>query len=161
MYIRKLLDNQCMKRRSVLAASACALLPLSGCVAEPGTNGGLLEVLEAQKPPEATVTPASDERIRSVEPIQTALDRASANGTADLRLDQSEFDAAATALTPLPWYERKGNSPSGIYLRHEDEIFVASLWPYCTDSLLGSAESERGVYGRGGCLNPEDRRGDP
>ncbi len=150
-----------MKRRSVLAASACALLPLSGCVAEPGTNGGLLEILEAQKPSGATVTPATDERIRSVEPIQTALNRASANGTADLRLDQSEFEATADALTPLPWYEREDNSPSGIYLRHEDEIFVASLWPYCTDSVLGSAESERGVYGRGGCLDREERPGNP
>lgn len=152
-----------MKRRSVLTALASStLLSVSGCVAEPGTNGGLLEILEAQKPSGATVTPASDERIRSVEPIQIALDRASANGTADLRLDQSEFDAAATALTPLPWYERNGgDSPSGIYLRHEDETFAASLWPYCADALFGSAESERGVYGRGGCLNPEDRPGNP
>ena len=150
-----------MKRRSVLAASACALLPLSGCVAEPGTNGGLLEILETQKPSGATVTPASDERIRSVEALQTALDRASADGTADLRLDQSEFESTAAALTPLPWYEREDDSPSGIYLRHEDEIFVASLWPYCTDSVLGSAESERGVYGRGGCLDPAERPGDP
>lgn len=151
-----------MKRRSVLAAfSGCALLTLSGCIAEPGTNGGLLEILEAQKPSGATVTPASDERIRSVEPIQTALDRATANGTADLRLNQSEFDATATSLTPLSWYERKEDSPSGIYLRHEDEIFVASLWPYCADSILGSAESERGVYGRGGCLDPGDRPGNP
>jgi hypothetical protein len=149
-----------MKRRSVLAAfSGCALLSLSGCIAEPGTNGGLLEILETQKPSEATVTPANDERIRSVEPIQTALDRATANGTADLRLNQSEFDTTATALTPLPWYEREENSPSGIYIRHEEEIFVVSLWPYCTDFILGSAESERGVYGRGGCLDPEDRPG--
>ena len=152
-----------MKRRSVLAASACALVSVSGCVAEPGTNGGLLEVLEVQKPGEATVTPATDERIRSVEPIQSALDRASTNGTgtADLRLNQSEFDATADALTPLPWYEREDDSPSGIYLRHESEIFVASLWPYCSDSLIGSAESERGVYGRGGCLDPEERPGNP
>lgn len=148
-----------MKRRSVLAACGCALLSVAGCVAEPGTNGGLLEVLEAQKPPDATVTPATDERVRSVDPIQTALDRASANGAADLRLNQSEFDAAADALTPLPWYERGDNSPSGIYLRYDGEIFVASLWPYCADSLLGSAESERGVYGRGGCLDPEERPG--
>jgi hypothetical protein len=150
-----------MKRRSVLAASVYTLLSISGCVADSGTNGGLLEVLEAQKPAMATVTPASDERIRSVEPIQTALERASANGTADLRLDQSEFDATATGLTPLPWYERKDDSPSGIYLRYEGEIFVASLWPYCTDALIGSAESDRGVYGRGGCLDPEDRPGNP
>lgn len=151
-----------MKRRSVLAGlSGCAFLSLCGCVAEAGTNGGLLDVLEAQKPSGATVTPASDEQIRTVEPIQTALDRASANGTVDLRLDQSEFDAIADALTPLPWYERNGDSPSGIYLRHGDETFVASLWPYCTDTVLGSAESERGVYGRGGCLDPDDRPGDP
>jgi len=151
-----------MKRRSVLAAlSGCAFLSVAGCVAEPGTNGGLLEVLEAQKPSGATVTPASDARIRFVEPIQTALDRATANGTADLRLDQSDFDATATALTPLRWDDRQGDSPSGIYLRHEDEIFVASLWPYCADSVLGSAESERGVYGRGGCLDPEERAGNP
>lgn len=52
-----------MKRRSILGTfSACALLQLSGCIAEPGTNGGLLEMLETQKPFEATVTPASDER---------------------------------------------------------------------------------------------------
>jgi hypothetical protein len=151
-----------MKRRSVLAAlSGWVSVSVSGCVAEPGTNGGLLEILETQKPSGATVIPATDERIRSVDPIQTALDRASANGTADLRLNQSEFEAAAAALTPLPWYERKGDSPSGIYLRHGGEIFVASLWPYCADALLGSAESERGVYGRGGCLNPEDRPGNP
>ena len=62
-----------MKRRSVLAATACALLPVSRCVAEPGTNGGLLEILEVQKPSGATVTPASDEQISSVEPIQTGL----------------------------------------------------------------------------------------
>lgn len=151
-----------MKRRSVLAGlSGCAFLSLSGCVAEAGTNGGLLEVLETQKPSGATVTSASDEQIRSVKPIQTALDRANADGTADLRLNQSEFDATATALTPLPWYERNGDSPSGIYLRHEDEIFVASLWPYCSDAVLGNAESERGVYGRGGCLDPDDRPGNP
>lgn len=151
-----------MKRRSVLAASACALLSVSGCVTEPGTNGGLLEVLESPKPAGATVTPANDERIRSVDPIQTALDRASADdGTADLRLNQSEFDATADALTPLPWYERASNLPSGIYLRHDSETYVASLWPYCSDSLIGSAESERGVYGRGGCLDPEERPGNP
>jgi hypothetical protein len=150
-----------MKRRSVLAASACTLLPISGCVTDPGRNGGLLEVLDAEKPSGAPVTPATDERIRSVEPIQTALDRASATGTADLRLDQSEFDATAAALSPLPWYEREHDSPSGIYLRHDEETFVASLWPYCTESPLVSADSERGVYGRGGCLDPAERPGNP
>ena len=155
--------SEYMNRRAVLAGlSGCASLSLAGCVAEPGTNGGLLEVLDVDKPSRPTVTPATDERIRSLEPLQTALDRAgSGNGTADLRLDPSEFDATASALTPLPWYERNGEShASGIYLRHETEIFVASLWPYCTDSLLGSAESERGVYGRGGCLDPAERPGD-
>lgn len=152
-----------MNRRTALAAfSGCACLSLSGCVAEPGTNGGLLEILEVQKPSGATVTPASDDQIRSVKPIQTALDRAaSTNGTADLRLDQSEFDATAAALSPLPWYERNGEFPSGIYLRHNGSTYVTSLWPYCSDSLLGSAESERGIYGRGGCLNPEERPGTP
>lgn len=149
-----------MNRRPVLAAFSCVLLPLSGCVADPGANGGLLEILETQKPAGATVTPASDERIRDVEPIQTALDRASENGTADLRVDEAEFEAVATALTPLPWYERKDDSPSGIYLGQDGESFVASLWPYCVDSVLRSADSERGVYGRGGCLDPEERPGD-
>lgn len=149
-----------MNRRSVLGAFSCALLPLSGCVAEPGVNGGLLEILEAEKPSGATVTPASDKRIRTVEPIQTALARASENGTADRRLDDAEFDAVAAALTPLPWYERNDDSPSGIYLSEDGEIFVASLWPYCVKSVLGRADSERGVYGRGGCLEPEDRPGD-
>mgnify|MGYP006876410545 CR=1 FL=1 len=78
-----------------------------------------------------------------------------------LPVGQSEFADTADALTPLPWYEREEDSPSGIYLRHESGIFVASLWPYCSDSLLGSAESERGVYGRGGCLDPEERPGTP
>ena len=148
-----------MKRRSLLIASGITLLSLSGCVAKPGENGGLLEILETQPPSEATVTPSSDERIRTVEPIQTALDRASENGTADLRVDKSEFDAAATVLSSLPWYERKDDFPSGIYLRHESSTYVASLWPYCVDSVLGSAESDRDVYGRGGCLNPEERPG--
>lgn len=109
----------------------------------------------------ATVTSSNDERIRSVEPVQTALDRASETGTADLRVDKSEFDAAASALSQLPWYERKDDHASGIYLRHEGTTFVASLWPYCVNSILGSAESERGVYGRGGCLNPEEHPGSP
>jgi hypothetical protein len=91
-----------MKRRSLLIGAGCALLPLSGCLAKPGENGGLLEILKADAPHGATVTPSDDERIRTVEPIQTALDRASENGTADLRVDSSEFDATATALTPLP-----------------------------------------------------------
>lgn len=150
-----------MMRRSVLAASSGAFLSFSGCVADPGTNGGLLELLEAEKPSGATVTSASDTRIRSVEPLQTALDRARTNGTADLPLDHAEFDATAAALRPLPWYERKDDSPSGIYLRYEGKIFVASLWPYCADSVLGSAESERGIYGRGGCLDPDERPGNP
>lgn len=152
-----------VQRRALLAAAGCALLPLSGCTAEPGVNGGLLEVLEADAPPEATVTPPDDERIRDADPVQTALDRASERGTADLRLDESRFAAAAAALTPLPWYERSGGarSPSGIYLGHRGSTYVASLWPYCAGSALGSAESERGVYGRGGCLDPEERPGNP
>ncbi len=150
-----------MKRRRFLAASSFALLPLSGCIAKPGENGGLLEILETQAPPEATITPSSGKRIRTVEPIQTALDRASASesGTADLQVNKSEFDTTATALSSLPWYEREDDSPSGIYLRHDGSTYVASLWPYCVNSVLGSAESERGVYGRGGCLNPEERPG--
>ena len=150
-----------MKRRPFLIASCFALLPLSGCTANPGENGGLLEILETQPPSGATVTPSSDERIRTIKPIQTALDRVSKNGTANLRIDKSESDATATALSSLPWYERKDDFPSGIYLHHKGSTSVASLWPYCVDSVLGSAESERGVYGRGGCLDPEERPGNP
>lgn len=150
-----------MNRRSLLVGFSCALLPLSGCVATPGTDGGLLEVLETEAPSGATVTSSDDDRIRTVEPIQTALGRASETGTADLRVDTSEFEAAATALSQCTWYERQDDHPSGIYLRYENSTYVASLWPYCTDSILGSAESERGVYGRGGCLDPEERPGDP
>lgn len=152
-----------MNRRAVLGAcSGYVCLSVSGCITDPGTNGRLLEILAVQKPPGATVTPASDAEIRSVTPIQTALNRVAAtNGTADLRLDHSEFDATAAALSPLPWYERDGDFPSGIYLRHNGSTYVASLWPYCSDSVLGSAASERGVYGRGGCLNPDERPGTP
>lgn len=148
-----------MNRRSLFVGFSCVLLPLSGCVRQSGTNGGLLEVLETEAHSAATVTPSNDKRIHTVEPIQTALDRASEKGTADLQVDKSEFDNTANALTQLPWYERKDDYPSGIYLRHEGSTYVASLWPYCTNSVFGSAESERGIYGRGGCLNPEKRPG--
>jgi hypothetical protein len=85
---------------------------------------------------------------------------------ADLRVDSSEFSDVKTALSPLPYYERSNaqndsGAISGIYLRHNGSTFVASLWPYCVDSILGSVESERGDYGRGGCLSPEERPGNP
>jgi len=144
--------------------SLTSIAAFSGCVADPGDNGGILEILRTDAPDEATVTPSSDERLRSVEPIQTALSRAAERSVADQRLDSSEFSAVKTALSPLPYYERGPQNDftgiSGIYLRHNASTYVASLWPYCTDSILGSAESEEGDYGRGGCLDPEERPGD-
>ncbi|SFR61730.1 hypothetical protein SAMN04488124_2823 [Halogeometricum limi] len=76
-----------------------------------------------------------------------------------MRLDSSEFDTTATALTPLPWYEpeKDSSSPSGIYIRHEDATYAVYLQPYCADSIFVNAESERDVYGRGGCVPPEVR----
>jgi len=145
--------------------SVTSIAALSGCVADPGDNGGLLEILRADAPDGATVTSSSDDRLRSVEPIQTALSRAAERSTADLRVDSEEFSDVKAALSRLPYYERSepqndSTLPSGIYLRHNGSTYVASLRPYCTDSILGSAESEEGDYGRGGCLDPEERPGD-
>jgi len=145
--------------------SVTSIAAFSGCLADPGDNGGLLEILSAEAPDGATVTPSNDERLRSVEPIQTALSRAAERSVADQRLDSSEFSDVKAALSRLPFYERSdpqndGTLPSGIYLRYNGSTYVASLWPYCTDSILGSAESERGDYGRGGCLDFEERPDD-
>jgi len=159
------MDSPLSRRRMLHLCSVTSIAAFSGCVADPGDNGGLLEILCVDAPDGATVTPSGDERLRSVEPIQTALSRAAERSVADQRVDSSEFSDVRAALSPLSYYERSdpqndSTLPSGIYLRHNGSTYVASLWPYCTDSILGSAESEEGDYGRGGCLNPEERPGD-
>lgn len=159
------MDSPLSRRRMLHLCSVTSVAALSGCLADAGDNGGLLEILRTDAPDGTTVTPSSDDRLRSIEPIQTALSRAAERSTADLRLNSSEFSDVKAALSPLPYYERSdpendGNAASGIYLRHNGSTYVASLWPYCVDSILGSAESERGDYGRGGCVSPEERPGD-
>lgn len=150
-----------MNRRQFLATTGCAVIPfVSGCLNDPGANGGLLEVLKTTKPRDATVIEPSDERIRNVEPVQEGLRQAATatNSVAEIEITEREYDATAQALSNLPWYERseRNDSVSGIYFRYEDAVYVVVLTPFCTDSWITDAESERGEYGWGGCYDREE-----
>lgn len=101
-----------MDRRRFLVSSCCALVPfVSGCLNDPGRDGGLLEVLEAEKPPNATVTSASDDRLQGLTPVRTGLRQAhTGNGVADIEVSHREFDAVAQTLEALPWYDRTAHN---------------------------------------------------
>lgn len=151
-----------MHRRAVLAAVGGTALPLvSGCLTDPGADGGVLEVLETEAPPSATVIDGADDRVRTVEPIQDGLRRAASasSSVAEIEVTDREFDAVAPVLSELPWYDRTDHGSdhlSGTYFRAESGVYVVVLTPFCTDSRIVNARSERGEYGWGGCYDPED-----
>lgn len=148
-----------MNRRRFLALTGSVSLPaLSGCISNPGVNGGVVEVLSTDKPPHATVTEATDEQVRDIEPIRAGLQQARQNGDATIEVTEREYDTVAQALSALPWYSRIENSAnysSGFYIRYEGATYVAVLTPYCTDSWLWDAHSQRGDHGWGGCINED------
>lgn len=144
-----------MNRRQVLAAAATTIsLPISGCINDPGTEGGLLEVIESgDSPPNATVTDASQIDNES---IQQGLQQAHENETAEIEVSEDEFGAVAETLSNLPFYDRVKHGTahmSGVYIQYEDAMYVAVLTPFCTDSRVRDAHSERGGYGWGGCID--------
>lgn len=129
----------------------------SGCLNDPGAEGGIVEATETNEPPNASVTEASDDRISDVGPVQEALQRAKESDTAGGEVSEREYDDVARALSELPWYDRRGHDSSqpyrsGIYIRYEDSSYVVGLLPYCTGSPIRKAQSERGEYGWGGCI---------
>jgi hypothetical protein len=145
-----------MDRRGFLALTGgVSLTALSGCISNPGVNGGLLEVLSTERPPRATVTDASDDRISAVEPVRTGLQQARKNGQADIEVTERVYDTVAHALSSLPWYSRTEHDAdyiSGLYIRYDGAVYVVVLTPYCTDSWFWDAHSDRGGYGWGGCI---------
>lgn len=142
--------------------TGCAILPfVSGCLSDPGTNGGLLQVFETAAPSDATVIEAADNRIQSVEPVQKGLQQAASetSSVAEVEVTEREYDAVAAAFSTLPWYdrfERNSDNISGIYIRYADTVSVVVLTPFCTDSLIVDAKSERGEYGWGGCYDRKE-----
>ncbi|WP_101297962.1 hypothetical protein [Halegenticoccus soli] len=107
------------RRRFLVIAGGASLSALSGCLSNPGVNGGLLEVLSAEVPPQAKVTDATDERIGDIEPIQTGLQQAQQYGTANVDVTDDEYEMVAQTLSVLPWYsrlERDSDYISGIYI---------------------------------------------
>ena len=115
-------------------------------------------MLSTDKPPHATVTEATDERVRDIETIRTGLQQARQNGDATIGVTEREYDTVAQALSALPWYSRIENDSdyiSGFYIRYEDAAYVVVLTPYCTDSWLWDAHSKRGEHGWGGCVNQD------
>jgi hypothetical protein len=150
-----------IRRQFLVFAGGASLSALSGCLSNPGVNGGLLEVLSAEVPPQAKVTDATDERISDIEPIQRGLQQAQQHGTADIDVTDNEYETVAQALSALSWYSRLEHDSdyiSGIYIQHEDSAYVVVLTPYCTNSWLWDAHSERGDYGWGGCIDPRDQK---
>ena len=148
-----------MNRRQCLASIAGgASIFVSGCLSDPGAEGGQVQTFEMDESPDGSVTEASDERISDVAPIQEALRIASSGtGTASITVSEREFDTVAQALSELPWYETDptDTSPprlSGNYIRFKNTPYVVVLIPFCTDSWLIDAQSERGEYGWGGCI---------
>lgn len=151
-----------MDRRQLLAAAGCGAMPfISGCLNDPGTDGGVLEVLQTTKPANATVIEPSDERIRNVEEVQEGLQQAASatNSAAEIEVTDSEYDTVTQALSDLPWYERSDHGTSaisGIYFKYEEAVYVVVLTPFCTDSWIKDAQSERGEYGWGGCYDRDE-----
>lgn len=147
-----------MRRRQFLASIICgASASISGCLNDPGAEGGVVEALEVENPPNATITEASDERIASIDPIQQALQKASDHSTATVSVSEREYETVAQALSELPWYERTQDHssnprPSGIYIRYKNESYVVVLNPFCADSVIRNAQGERGEYSWGGCI---------
>lgn len=149
-----------MNRRQLLATAGCAVLPyVSGCLNDPGTNGGLLEILGADAPPNATITEASNKQLQ-IDPVQDGLRKAhTGNGVSEVEVTEREYDVVARALSDLPWYDRiqhNSNSISGIYIRYEGAVYVIVLTPFCIDSWRKEAQSKRGEYGWGGCIDREE-----
>jgi hypothetical protein len=114
-------------------------------------------VLETSAPQAATIVESSDGRIRSVEAVQEGLDRAASAGSsvAEVEVTDQEFGAVPGALS---WYDRSEHDAghiSGNYVRStgDERVYVVVLTPFCVDSLLRDAESERGEYGWGGCYD--------
>jgi hypothetical protein len=148
-----------MNRRQYLATIGCgASAFLSGCLNDPGAEGGLLEALEVGKPPNASVTAATNDRISGVAPVQEVIQHVSENesGVGEVEVSEREYDSVAQALSNLPWYDRNEHDssyPSGVYIQREGKVFVVVLTPFCTDSMFVDAQSDRGEYGWGGCIN--------
>jgi hypothetical protein len=108
-------------------------------------------------PSDGSVTAATDDRIRDVDPVQDVLKRVSENesGVGEVEITEPEYDRVAQALSELPWYDRgvhDSDHPSGIYFRYERAVFVVVLTPFCTESVLINSRSERGDYSWGGCI---------
>lgn len=150
-----------MNRRRFLATTGCAVLPfVSGCLNTPGSDGGLLEVLEATDLPETEITDASDGQIRDIVPVQEGLQQAhEGNRVAEIEVPEREYDEVAQALSALPFYDRAEHNTgymSGIYIEYEETVYVVVLTPFCSDSWFRDAQSERGEYGWGGCYDREE-----
>lgn len=148
-----------MNRRQYLASiTGGAGIFISGCLSDPGAEGGQVQAFEMDESPNGSVTEASDERISDVAPIQEALQVASnGTGTASINVSEREYDTVAQALSELPWYEPESTDSShprlpGIYIQYENNPYVVVLIPFCADSWLIDAESEPGEYGWGNCI---------
>jgi hypothetical protein len=143
------------RRRFLALTGGISFTALSGCISNPGVNGGSLQVLSSETPPQATVTDASDDRIKDVQLIRTGIRQARKNGQADIEVSKRAYDTVAHALSALPWYSRTehdSNYISGLYIRYEAAVYVVVLTPYCSGSLHWDAHSDRGEYGWGGCI---------
>jgi len=122
-----------MNRRQLLATAGCLLGPsVSGCLTDPGTNGGLLEVLLATAPSGATVTDASDQRVRTVDPLQDGLEQAATARTsvAEIELIKCEYDIVARTLSK----RRYGTIP--VSLRYDSS--VATVGPQYAKKLVAT-----------------------
>ncbi|WP_049895358.1 hypothetical protein [Halopiger xanaduensis] len=118
-------------------------------------------MLRTTEPPNATITDATDERIRAVDPVQEGLQQAAnaRDSVAEIEVTEAEYETVAQALSERPWYDRSeygSRQPSGVYFRYENEAYVVTLTPFCADSPLVDAGSERGEYGWGGCYDREE-----
>lgn len=150
-----------MNRRRFLGIAFFGALPLiSGCINDPGANGGILELFENSAPPDATVVDSTDERVADLDPLQEGFQDlvARTETVTEVRVSEDEYDAVAGVLSDLPWYDRAdhdGTHLSGIYFRHDDTEIAVVLTPFCVDSPIRSAYSERGEYGWGGCYDED------
>lgn len=108
---------------------------LAGCASPGGPGTGEMEYYVAANgvgtpPTEATVVEATDSRIRGVQPIQTALERARESGNAQITVMESEYERVVDALEETPLYTDESGyaTDEGLYVRSNGSVVRVSAY---------------------------------
>lgn len=113
----------------------------------PGFFGGWIRAMalepridrDDQLPPPEFVTPADDDRLVNVAPVQAVLQPPGQQISFERELSRREFAKTYSALQELPVFEPDdGEHPNsvmrGIYVRDREYTYMLQLVPWCSDA---------------------------